>query len=113
MVRDPRPDSPDAIGRRLRLIRIAYGMAQGRASEMQQAEFARLAKIGIAAWNNAETGDNRIGIDNAISLRAFTGVGLDYIFLGERSQLPHQLAIEIEKIEKLEKAATLRTPKRA
>ena len=30
---------------------------------MSQSEFARRCGIGVAAWNNAETGDNRIGLD--------------------------------------------------
>lgn len=99
MARAPaRQDSPEAIGERLKLIRIAYGMVQGHSREMSQAEMARVAGIGRQAWNNAETGDNRIGIDNAIALCQHTGVGLNYIYLGNRRDLPHALAIEIDKL---------------
>jgi transcriptional regulator with XRE-family HTH domain len=93
-----RPDSNTAIGARLRLIRLAYGVAQGRTREMSQAEFSRLCGIGAAAWNNAETGDNRIGLDSALAIRRRTGVSLDYIFEGDPAGLPHVLAVEIEKL---------------
>jgi transcriptional regulator with XRE-family HTH domain len=95
-----RSDSPDAIGERLRLIRRAYSALQHREKEMGQSEFARLCGIGIAAWNNAETGDNRIGIDNAMAVCRRTGVSLDFIYFGERAGLPHALAVEMERIEK-------------
>lgn len=96
----PRGDkeSPAAIGARLRLIRVAYGILQGRTREMSQTEFAGLCQISVSAWNNAETGDNRIGIDNALAVVRRTGISLDYIFRGEGS-VPHALAIEIGKLE--------------
>jgi len=93
------PDSNEEIGKRLRLIRIAYGRVQGRQREISQAEFARLCKITPSAWNNAETADNRIGIDGAMGIARRTGVSLDYIYFGERAGLPHAMAIEIERLE--------------
>jgi transcriptional regulator with XRE-family HTH domain len=66
---------------------------------MSQSEFARFCGIGIAAWNNAETGDNRIGLDNAIAITKRTGVSLDYIYFGQRAYVPHGLAVEIERLE--------------
>ena len=99
MARPPRPDSAEAIGERLRLIRIAYGTAQGHDREMSQAEVCRLTGVGRQAWNNAETGDNRIGIDNAMSIVRSIGVSLDYIYFGDRRGLPHALAVEIDKLQ--------------
>jgi len=96
----PRLDSPKAIGERLGLIRRAYGVLQRREREISQSEFARTCGIGISAWNNAETGDNRIGIDNAMAVVRRTGASLDFIYFGERAGLPHALAIEIERLEK-------------
>jgi transcriptional regulator with XRE-family HTH domain len=96
---NPRPDNAAAIGARLRLIRIAYGLAQGHKREMSQTEFAKLCGISLSAWNNAETGDNRIGIDNALSVVRQTGVSLDFIYRGERGGLPHIIALEISKLE--------------
>lgn len=94
----PREDSNDAVGRRLQAIRLAYGALQKRDKPISQAEFARLCAIGASAWNIAETGDNRIGIDAALSVARRTGATLDYIYTGNRAGLPHQLAIEIEKV---------------
>jgi transcriptional regulator with XRE-family HTH domain len=85
----------------LRLIRIAYGRAQRHAREMSQAEIARLCSISAQAWNNAETGDNRIGIDNAMKIAKRTGASLDYIYFGDTRGLPHVLAIEIGRIENI------------
>lgn len=96
----PKPDSVADIGRRLRLIRLAYGAVQKRAEEMSQSEMARLLDLNSAStWNNWETGDNRIGINGAMALAKRTGVSLDYIYFGERAGLPHAMAIEIGKLE--------------
>ena len=77
---------------RLRLTREALGLSQ--------AELCRRVGFSPAAWNNAETGDNRIGIDNAIELCKATGVTLDWIFLGHRGGLPQKLAVDIERLLK-------------
>jgi len=65
---------------------------------MSQAEFARLCGITAPAWNNVETGDNRIGIDSAMAAARSTRVTLDYIYFGNSDYVPH--IIEIEKIKK-------------
>jgi transcriptional regulator with XRE-family HTH domain len=112
MASNPRPDSNEEIGRRLRLIRLAYGALQDPLHPMSQAEFCRLCEIGRAAWNNAETGDVRIGLDNANAVRRRTGAGLNYIYHAEIRDLPHALAIEIARLEKAEEKAKA-TSKRA
>jgi transcriptional regulator with XRE-family HTH domain len=89
MARKP-VDSSNEIGHRLRFTREALGLSQ--------AELCRRTGISPAAWNNAETGDNRIGIDNAMSLCRATGVTLDWIFLGHRGGLPQKLAVDIERL---------------
>ena len=100
MMADPQAETPAAIGARLCLLRRAYGALQRRGGEMSQSEFARLCDIGISAWNNAETGDNRIGIDNAKKVARRTGASLDFIYFGERAGLPHALAIAIGALER-------------
>jgi transcriptional regulator with XRE-family HTH domain len=85
-----RSDSHQQIGERLRVTREALGLSQ--------AELCRRTGIRPAAWNNAETGDNRIGIDGATALCKTTGVTLDWIFLGHRGGLPQKLAVEIERL---------------
>jgi transcriptional regulator with XRE-family HTH domain len=93
-----RADSNEEIGKRIQLIRLAYGALQDPLHPMSQAEFARLCGFGRAALNNVETGDNRMGLDNANAVRARTGVGLDYIYHGDLRDLPHALAIEINRL---------------
>jgi transcriptional regulator with XRE-family HTH domain len=92
MARKRQPDSRNDIGERLRVTREALGLSQ--------AELCRRLGISPAAWNNAETGDNRIGIDNAMLLCKATGVTLDWIYLGHRGGLPQKLAVDIERLLK-------------
>jgi hypothetical protein len=80
-----RPDSNEAIGARLKLLRRAYSAAQGHTREMNKSDFPRLCGIGVQAWHNAETGINRIGLDNAMRLRARTGAPLDFIYFDNRN----------------------------
>ncbi|MGE0751834.1 MAG: helix-turn-helix transcriptional regulator [Variibacter sp.] len=103
MAPHPPFDSAQAIGYRLFLIRTGWSKAQGHERPLGQKEFAELAGIPTRqAWNNAETGDNRIGIDNAIRVCQLTGASLDYIFFGLKDGLPHRLVKAIEDIEKQE-----------
>lgn len=99
MARESEIEGTKAIGQRLRLIRLAYSAAQKHQKPMAQAEFARLCDISPPGWNNYETGDNRISLENARKVRRRTGVGLNYIFDGDQRDLPHALAVEIEKLE--------------
>jgi DNA-binding XRE family transcriptional regulator len=92
MARKRQPDSRNDIGERLRVTREALGLSQ--------AELCRRLGISPAAWNNAETGDNRIGIDNAMLLCKAIGVTLDWIYMGHRGGLPQKLAVEIERLLK-------------
>jgi DNA-binding XRE family transcriptional regulator len=94
-----RADSNEAIGGRIGLIRRAYGAVQGHAREMSQVEFANLVGLSKQSLNNAETGDNRIGLDSAIKIARRVGVTLDYIYFGNTAGLPHALAVEIEKAD--------------
>lgn len=89
---------PDTVASRLRLVRLAYMATQKTAPS--QAKFARLVGMTPQTWNNAESGDNQIGIKSAIKLRCTTGATLDYIFCGDISALPYSLAVQIRKIER-------------
>ncbi len=93
--------APEAVGQRLRLIRKALGNLHNNGLEIPQSEMARRIGTSPSAWNNAETGDNRLGLDNAMHLCAETGVTLDYVFFGNPAGLPHALAVEIDRLEKL------------
>lgn len=101
--RPPRSDSNEAIGARLKLLRRAYSIAQGSTREMNKSEFPRHCGIGVQAWHNVETGAARIGLDNAMRLRARTGASLEFIYFdAHRNQLPQALLAAIEKIEREE-----------
>ena len=108
MAQIPRPDSRQAIGSRLRLVRLAYGRLQGRSRDMTQAEFTQLCHVNRQAWNNAETGDARIGLDSALAVCRQTGVTLDYIYQGSTAAMPHALMTEIQAIIEAETATAKR-----
>lgn len=77
---DTEPTSVEDVALRLRQTREAMGWSQ--------AELCRRASISPQTWNNAETGDNRISVDEAIKLCRATGVTLDWVYRGSRVLLP-------------------------
>jgi transcriptional regulator with XRE-family HTH domain len=79
--------SKSTVATRLRLLRQAL--------KLSQIDFCRITRISPQARNNAETGDNLIGIANAVSLCHATGVTLDWIYRRERSNLPKSIAKKI------------------
>ena len=86
---------PARIAARLSLVREAHGLTQ--------TEFARRAGLGVSAWNNYESGRKRISIDAAIALCETYNLTLDYIYLGDASNLPHKLATAIDSVNNLRK----------
>lgn len=84
------PHSTEMVAERLKLLREALGV--------DQAEMARQTGISPQAWNNAETGDNRIGLENANKVRARYQVGLDFIYHGDFRALPSELAGKIGRL---------------
>jgi transcriptional regulator with XRE-family HTH domain len=91
MVPMAEPTTTMEVAERLRLTREAL--------RLKQVAICRLTGISTAAWNNAETGDNRLGVDQAIALCQATGVTLDWIFRGIRAGLPHAIAQRISELE--------------
>lgn len=85
------PTGTENVADRLRTTRVAL--------KLTQAALCRLTGISTAAWNNAETGDARIGVDNAILLCQATGVTLDWIYRGSRTGLPHPINEAIARTE--------------
>ena len=85
------PESIEACAARLRVTRMALGLSQ--------AEIARQTKIQPAAWNNAETGDNRLKIESALRVCRRYGVTLEWLFRGDIRQLPSELAEKISALE--------------
>lgn len=80
----------DAVAARLAMIREVVSLSQ--------VEFAGRADILPNAWNNYERGRSRIGIEAAIRLVAVYQVTLDYIYLGDTSNLPYRMAHAIEAL---------------
>lgn len=88
---DREPTSTGEVAARLRLTREALSLSQ--------AALCRLTGIPTNTWNNAETADNRLGLDEAIKLCRATGVSLDWIYRGVRVNLPEIVAVEVIRRE--------------
>ena len=91
MARPRVPSSAAEVTARLKTTR--------KALKLTQAALCRLTGISAQAWNNVETGDARIGLDNAIQLCDATGLTLDWVFRGIRHGLPHEVQIAIVRQE--------------
>lgn len=70
----PPTGSNEAIAERLIRTREAMGL--------NQAQWCRLTGIEPQAWNNYESGLNRISINQAIKVCQATGVTMDWIYRG-------------------------------
>jgi transcriptional regulator with XRE-family HTH domain len=77
----PVPTHHNAIAHRLKLTYQASG-------ERSKAAFCRRVGISSQAWNNYESGINRISIDQALKLTSALGVSLDWIYRGRTFGLP-------------------------
>jgi transcriptional regulator with XRE-family HTH domain len=75
--------SPRDIARRLDALMQAL--------EMNQTAFAAMTGIQQSALNNYLGAKRRLWIDQAMKIRAKTGVTLDWIYEGDRSGLPARL----------------------
>jgi transcriptional regulator with XRE-family HTH domain len=73
-----------------------------KALKLSQAALCRLTGISPQAWNNVETGDARIGLDNAIQLCDATGLTLDWVFRGIRSGMSTEIRTAIAEQETAE-----------
>ncbi len=85
------PTGLTEMARRLRTTRLALKLTQAR--------LCRLARINPQAWNHAETGKARIGLDSAIRLCEQTGLTLDWIYRGVRAGLPLEIREAIAAAE--------------
>lgn len=90
------PESTQAVAERLRLTRESF--------HMKKAVWCRFVGISPAAWNNVEGSKhapalNRISLDHALLVCRATGVGLNWIYRGNREDMPIKVAMEIAKLE--------------
>jgi hypothetical protein len=103
----PRTESPEstpAVAERLRLTREAFGM--------KKAVWCRFVGISPQAWNNVEGTEtkpafNRISLDEALKVVRATGVGLNWIYRGNRDDVPVKIAIELQKLDPPAKKKTV------
>ncbi len=84
------PASTKNVAARLTMTREALGLSQ--------AEICRRSGIAKSAWNNAETADNRLSLNDAIRLWEAFEIDLRWTFLGKIGGLPHDLAKKVEKL---------------
>ena len=83
------------IAARLRHTREALGL--------NQTEFAMRANLSQNRYNQYESGVRPLTIDAAHRICDEYGVTLDWLYRGDRSRLPHHLAIDIARIETSER----------
>ncbi len=81
------------VAKRLLVSRLALKLTQARLC----------ANTGISpqAWNNAQRGAARIGVDLAMQLCNETGLTLDWIYRGIRRGLPDGILEEIARLDRL------------
>lgn len=90
--KDIEPTSVQDVAERLTITREAMAWSQ--------AELCRRSGISKQSWNNAETADERISVDNAIKLCRTTHVTLDWVYRGSRALLPANVLERINAGEK-------------
>ena len=78
------PYAPAEVGKRIVALREALGRTQ--------ADFARDLDVKPQELNAWEKGERRPSIAKALPMVAMHGVTLDWLFLGDPSNLPHRVA---------------------
>lgn len=96
MAKAESPESVQAVARRLKLTRLAF--------EMNKASWCRFVKISPQAWQNVEGPENgpaanRISLEEALKVCQATGVGLNWIFRGDRADVPQKVALALNRLE--------------
>ncbi len=81
------PLSTGEIAKRLKATRKALGI--------NQAELCRRTGIAVNTYNQWERGKGPPALKEAIKLARACGLTLDWIYFGDISALPHNLAVKI------------------
>ncbi|MCB7127906.1 MAG: helix-turn-helix transcriptional regulator [Candidatus Brocadiales bacterium] len=84
------PRSVPAIAERLHRLRLVFGQ--------NQTKFCDRTKIAKNTWNQWEKAHGRPGLDHAVRLCETLGVTLDWIYFGDASSLPHNIALKLDAI---------------
>lgn len=80
----------EAIGKRLKLTRLALGLSQ--------VKFSELCGIAPNTYNQYETAKNKPDIEFGVMIALGVGVTLDWIYLGDHSGLRYDIADKIRKL---------------
>ncbi len=83
--------SAKSVGRRIRVIRAAFGVSQG--------DVAKICGVTNSAVGNWEQGRSRPEIDVITALVERFDLTLDYVFLGRTHSLKHEVALIISAAE--------------
>lgn len=100
MARYSDPESKEAVGERLELLRAAM--------DVQNQVLAGMIGVSPAQWRNYKAADNMIPVDAANRLCVVTGADLDFIYRGLRDGISGHLR---ERLLALESAP--KVPRRA
>ena len=82
------PSALTEIAERLRLSREALGFSM--------TNMARLIGGPTSTWHNYESGIRRISLDQALRLKARTGLTLEWVYTGDIATLPPHLQEKIQ-----------------
>ena len=89
--------SQGAIGHRLKLLREVLGY-KGRGN---QTKFASMIGVADTTWNNYERGRAKITPQNLLKLKRKTGVTSDWVYFGDSTDLPLNIARRLLPPEEL------------
>lgn len=77
------------VGMRLKRLRLAYGKSQ--------ADFARTLDVGATAISNYESGTRAVDPYDAFKLKMVYGAPLEWLYGGDESTLPPQVAQKLDQ----------------
>lgn len=89
---DPSPDetSDEAVGKRLRLLRLAFGKTQD--------EIAKIVGVSYSMISRCENGNSRLSVDHMIKLLIEFDAPLDWLYLGWKRHLSNELRRKLDQV---------------
>ena len=89
---DPSPDetSDEAVGKRLKLLRLAFGKTQE--------EIANIVGVSGGMISRCERGNSRLSVDHMIKLLIEFDAPLDWLYLGWKRHLSNELRRKLYQV---------------
>lgn len=84
---EERGDAMDAVAARLEAARKALGLSKR--------DFAEGAGIGEQTYGPYENGSRALTLESAKKLRKTYGITLEFMFYGNKNDLPHRIAAKL------------------